>query len=152
MATPPRPAKFAMRGSRRSPMVEVGGAKALTKEADAVNVGVTVAQNLVRVCGLVLVVLGVLFWTGNALQLITIHILVGLVLVLSLWTMALLAARAGVSPALVTLAFLWGLLVPAFGLTQDQLLVGDAHCVIRVLHPLVGLAAVGRAEGLAAGL
>jgi hypothetical protein len=113
-----------------------------------VNVGVTVAQNLVRVCGLALIVLGALFWTGNALQLITVHILLGLVLVLSLWTLALLAARAGVSPGLVTLVFLWGLLVPVFGLTQDRLLVGDAHWVIRILHLLVGLGAIGQAEGL----
>ena len=113
------------------------------------RVATTVVQNLVRVCGLVLIVLGVLFWTGNALTLIPVHILVGLVLVLSLWTMAFLAARSGVSPGLVALGFLWGLLVVVFGLTQDQLLTGDAHWVIRVLHLLVGLTAIGQSEGLA---
>jgi hypothetical protein len=110
----------------------------------------TVAQNLVRLCGLVLIVLGLLFWTGNALTLIPVHMLVGIVLVLSLWTLAFLAARAGVTPGFVTAAFLWGLLVAAFGLTQDQLLTGDAHWVIKVLHLLVGLAAIGQGEGLAA--
>jgi len=113
------------------------------------NIAVIVAQNLVRLCGLVLIVLGALFWSGNALTLIPVHILVGLVLVLSLWTVAFLAARAGVAPGLVVLAFLWGLLVIMFGLTQDQLLTGDAHWVIRVLHLLVGLGAIGQAEGLA---
>ena len=33
--------------------------------------------------------------------------------------MAVLAARAGVSPGFVTLVFLWGLLVPVFGLFED---------------------------------
>ena len=113
------------------------------------NIAVLVAQNLVRLCGLVLIVLGALFWSGNALTLIPVHILVGLVLVLSLWTVAFLAARAGVAPGLVVLAFLWGLLVIMFGLTQDQLLTGDPHWVIRVLHLLVGLGAIGQAEGLA---
>ena len=113
------------------------------------QIAVTVAQNLVRVCGLILIVLGVLFWSGNALTLIPLHILVGLVLVLALWAMAFLAARAGVRPGLVILAFLWGLLVPIFGLTQDQMLLGDVHWVIRVLHLLVGLGAIGQSEGLA---
>ena len=113
------------------------------------NITATVAQNLVRVCGLVLIVLGTLFWSGNALTLIPVHMLVGLVLVLSLWTMAFLAARAGVAPGLVVLAVLWGLLVTIFGFTQDQLLTGDAHWVIKVLHLLVGLGAIGQSEGLA---
>jgi len=58
----------------------------------------TVALMLVRLCGLVLVTLGILFWTGNALTLIPVHMLVGLVLVLALWTLAGLAAAAGVRP------------------------------------------------------
>ena len=113
------------------------------------KIAVTVAQNLVRLSGLILIVLGVLFWSGNALTLIPLHMLIGFVLVLSLWTMAFLAARSGVSPGLVALGFLWGLLVVVFGLTQDQLLTGDAHWVIRVLHLLVGLGAIGQSEGLA---
>lgn len=109
----------------------------------------TVAVMLVRITGLLLVALGIFFWTGNALTLIPVHMLLGLVLVLSLWTLAILAARAGALPGQVAVAIVWGFLVPIFGLTQDQLLVGDAHWVIKVLHLLVGLAAIGMAEGLA---
>jgi hypothetical protein len=76
--------------------------------------------------------------------------LLGLVLVLALWVLAGLAARAGVPLGLVALAVAWGLIVPALGLTQDQLLPGSAHWVIQVLHLLVGLGAIGQAEGLAA--
>jgi hypothetical protein len=110
----------------------------------------TVALMLVRACGLVLIVLGVLFWTGGALALVPVHMLLGLVLVLSLWTLAFLGARSGVSPALVVVGFLWGLLVPVLGVTQDQLLTGGGHWLIRALHLLVGLAAIGLAEGLGA--
>jgi hypothetical protein len=109
---------------------------------------VTVAQNLVRVCGLVQIVLGILFWTGNAPTLVPLHIVVGLILVLSLWTLAFLAARADAPAGFVTLAFLWGLLLPVFGMTQDRLLTGDGHWLVQVLHLLVGLAAIGMAEGL----
>ncbi len=110
----------------------------------------TVAQMLVRASGLLLIVLGVLFWTGNALSLIPLHMLLGLVLVLSLWTLAVIAARAGVSRGLVALAIVWGLVVLALGITQTRLLPGSAHWVIQVLHLLVGLGAMGQAEGLAA--
>jgi hypothetical protein len=108
----------------------------------------TVAQMAVRLLGLVLIVLGILFWTGNALSLVPVHMLAGLLLVLSLWTLAFLAARSGVQPGFVALAFLWGLLVPVLGLTQGMLLVGSGHWLVQILHLLVGLAAIGQAEGL----
>ncbi|HJZ48529.1 MAG TPA: hypothetical protein VKE41_15240 [Roseiflexaceae bacterium] len=110
---------------------------------------VTVIQMLTRLLGLVLIVLGLLFWTGNALALIPVHMLVGLVLVLLLWAQAGLAARAGVGIGLVALAIVWGLVVVALGMTQTRLLPGDFHWVIRVLHLLVGIAAIGLAERLA---
>ncbi|MBJ7599230.1 MAG: hypothetical protein DLM67_18610 [Candidatus Nephthysia bennettiae] len=108
-----------------------------------------VARWLVRIGGLLQIVLGALFWTGNAVTLVPVHILVGLLLVIGLWTLAFFAARAGVQPAFVAVVVLWGLLLPIFGLTQDRMLTGDAHWVIRVLHLLVGLAAIGQGEGLA---
>lgn len=110
----------------------------------------TIVQMLVRLTGLINIVLGVLFWTHHALTLIPVHMQVGYVFVLSLWTLAVLAARAGVNPALVGLAIAWGFLVPVLGLTQDRLLVGNAHWVIQVLHLLVGLGAMGQGEGLVA--
>jgi hypothetical protein len=110
----------------------------------------TVAQMLVRITGLILIVLGILFWTGNAVALIPVHMLLGFVLVLSLWTLAGLAARVGVQPGLIALAIVWGLIVPIVGVTQTQLLPGNAHWVIQVLHLLLGAGAIGQAEGLAA--
>jgi len=108
----------------------------------------TVAQWLVRITGLIQIVLGLLFWTGNQVTLVPVHILVGLVLVLSLWTLALIGALSGVQPGLVVVVLLWGGLVIVLGLTQAQILTGGAHWVIQVLHLLVGLSAIGQAEGL----
>ena len=110
----------------------------------------TTAQMLVRAVGVVQLVLGGLFWTGNALDLVPLHQTVGFLLVFGLWTLAALAARAGVRPPLVALAAVWGLIVPILGLTQTRLLVGSAHWLIEVLHLLVGVGAIGMAEGLAA--
>ncbi len=58
------------------------------------------AQTLVRFTGLTLIVLGVFFWTGRALTLVPLHMRVGVVFVISLWALALLAARAGASRGL----------------------------------------------------
>jgi hypothetical protein len=110
----------------------------------------TTAQMLVRAVAVVQLVLGGLFWTGNALDLVPLHQTLGFLLVFGLWTLAALAARAGVRPPLVALAAVWGLILPILGLTQTNLLVGSAHWLIEVLHLLVGLGAIGLAEGLAA--
>jgi hypothetical protein len=110
---------------------------------------ITTCQMLIRVTGLLQILLGVTFWTGNALNLIPVHMFIGLVLVLSLWILAVLAARTGVKPGLVALAAVWGAIVLALGVTQTQLLPGAAHWVIQVLHLVVGLAAMGLGERLA---
>jgi len=114
------------------------------------KIAATIANTLTRLTGVIQIVLGILFWTGNALGLIPIHILSGTVLVLSLWTLAILAARAGVQPGLVALALIWGLITVALGLTQDRIMVNSAHWIIQVVHLLVGIGAVGQAEALAA--
>lgn len=110
----------------------------------------TITSVLIRALGAVMLVLGLLFWTGNALGLVDLHILLGFAFVLTLWVLALLGARAGVGPGLVVLAIAWGLLTPALGLTQTELLPGSAHWLIQVLHLFVGLGAIGIVESIAA--
>ena len=109
----------------------------------------TALQMLIRVCGALLLILGTLFWTGHAENLIPLHMTIGITLVLALWILAVLAGLSGVSMGFVALAIVWGLIVPILGLTQDRLLPGPAHWLIQVLHLLVGLGAIGQAENLA---
>ena len=110
---------------------------------------ITAIQMAARVLGAIQVILGVLFWTGNALGLVGLHILNGIVIVLLLWVMAGLAARAGVERRLVAVAAVWGLVVPVLGFAQQDLLPGSAHVAIEVLHLLVGLVALDLANTLA---
>ncbi|HLH71198.1 MAG TPA: hypothetical protein VKY90_19795 [Candidatus Dormibacteraeota bacterium] len=110
------------------------------------------AQTVVRLAALALIVLGVLIWTGVSDALIPFHILVGLVLVVALWTLAILAALAQTRTGVAALAVLWGLVVILLGITQQRLVPGGAHWTIQVLHLLVGLAAVAMAELLAGGI
>jgi hypothetical protein len=109
----------------------------------------TVCQMLIRVVGPIMIVLGVLFWTGNALMLVPLHMLLGLVVVLLLWILAGLAAAARVPVGLVAFAAVWGLVVPALGVMQTGLLPGDLHWIIQILHLAVGIVALVLAERLA---
>ena len=110
---------------------------------------ITGIQMLVRVAGVVQILLGLAFWTGNALGLVDLHQLIGILLVLALWTLAALAHRAGVPGGLVAGAAVLGLLVAIVGLTQRELLSGSAHWVIEVIHLLLGIGLIGLAENLA---
>jgi hypothetical protein len=110
---------------------------------------VSAIQMAIRVLWVVQLVLGIIFWTGNALGLVDLHQLIGLLLVLGLWTQAVLAARAGVPAGLVAGAAVWGLLVPIVGLSQTNLLTGGAHWIIQVIHLLLGMGLIALAENLA---
>ena len=112
---------------------------------------ISAIQMGIRAAWVVQLVLGVLFWTGNALGLVDLHQLLGILLVLALWTQAVLAARAGVEPRLVAVAAVWGLLVLIVGLTQTSLLTGSLHWLVEVIHLLLGIGLIGLAERLATG-
>ena len=108
-----------------------------------------IARVLVRVCGVIQIVLGILFWTNNALALIPVHMLNGMIIVLLLWLLAALAAFSGVSWRTIALSAVGGFVVIVLGFNQARILPGDLHLVIEVLHLLVGLAALGMADALA---
>lgn len=110
---------------------------------------ITTLQWVIRLTGLIQIVLGLTFWIGYAFNLIPLHMLVGSVLVLALWVLAVLAWRTGVSLGFVVLAIVWGVITLALGMTQTQLLPGAFHWVIEVLHLVVGLAAMGLGDRLA---
>ena len=112
----------------------------------------TAVHMTLRGSGVLLILLGLAIWTGRADAIIPVHEFLGFVLVLSLWTLAFLAARAGVQRGVVVAGFAWGLIAPILGLTQASLLTNNWHWIIQILHLLVGLAAIGTGEGLARGM
>jgi hypothetical protein len=114
------------------------------------RIAATVLNMVIRLDALVLVTLGVLFWTGNALDLIPVHMLLGILLVLCLWALAILGWRAGAPIGIALGAIIWGLVAVWLGLNQQTLVPGDLHWLVRVLHLLVGIGAVGLAETLGA--
>jgi len=113
------------------------------------RISIIALRLVVRVLGTLLIILGLLFWSGNAFALLPLHMLAGILLVLALWSLAIVGARSGEQPALVGISLLWGIIVPILGMTQDQLLPGEAHWMIKALHLLVGVIAISLGEVLA---
>jgi hypothetical protein len=112
---------------------------------------VRIASIVLRIGGALAVILGILFWSGNALNLVPIHMLLGLLVVLSLWIVGIgQAFSSGGSWPLAGGALLLGLLVLVVGMTQSSLMVGSFHWVIKVVHLLLGILAVGMGQIAAA--
>ena len=103
-----------------------------------------IASIVLRLGGTLAVILGILFWSGNALKLVAIHMLLGILVVLSLWALGIgQAFSSGGSWPLAGGALVLGLLVIVVGMRQTSLLVGQFHWVIQVVHLLLGILAVG---------
>ena len=110
---------------------------------------VLVARLLISLFGITLLVLGILFWTGHALSLLPVHMLIGVLFVLCLWVLAALGFAAPKTRMLALIVLIWSLIVPALGAGQLHLLPGSDHWVIQVVHLLVGVIAMGLGHALA---
>lgn len=99
---------------------------------------------IVRIAGLGALVLGLLFWIIQ-LNVISIHMLFGLIVALTLLVISLLAVSIRGLRVLGIIGIVYALILPIFGLNQIFLLVGDLHWLIQVAHMLVGIGALALA-------
>src|SRR3989442_13238575 len=100
-----------------------------------------------RISGVLLILLGLAIWTGRADAIIPVHEFLGFVLVLSLWTLAFLAARAGVQRGIVVAGFAGGPVAPRLCLARAKLLPHDWPWGLPLLHLLSCPPAAGNGEG-----
>jgi hypothetical protein len=100
---------------------------------------------IVRLAGTLQLVLGALFWTGHAYTYVPLHLVGGVVIVLALWTAAVLALFARTHRGLALFGLGWGVALSIFGMSQASLLVGPMHWIVRVTHLVMGLAAMALA-------
>jgi hypothetical protein len=111
-----------------------------------VRIAAIVIQNLIRLLGVVLIILGILFWIGHSFDLVPLHMHLGETLAALLITLAILGIVARLNPGLTMGAIVWALILVFFGRNMGGMLPGPAHEVIRVLHFLIGLGAITLAE------
>jgi hypothetical protein len=113
----------------------------------------TIVQMLIRLLGVIVLVLGIVLWTGHGgTELEKGHQTLAILLVIALWVLAALAFKAGVKVPLVAVAVAWGFIAPILGFAQKNILTGSGHWVIQVLHLLVGLGVIGLGESLGANI
>ncbi len=102
---------------------------------------VRIIRIVAGIAGLVALALGLAFWIAQ-LNFLSIHMLFGLIVALSLLILAIIAVFTRGLRLLGAISIVYALIVPAFGVTQSGLLVGGSHWLIQTLHMLVGIGAL----------
>ena len=105
---------------------------------------VSIVEWVLRIAGLGALVLGLLFWLFQV-DLISIHMLFGLAVALTLLIISLLAVFTKGLRLMGIIGIVYAFLLPVFGLNQMVLLVGGLHWLIQVAHLLVGIGALALA-------
>jgi len=100
-----------------------------------------ILQIIVGLAGLCALVLGLVIWIAN-IDLTDIHMLFGLLVTLGLLVMSIIALTA---PGLRIWGFagiVYAIILLIFGESQSNILAGNLHWLIQVLHTLVGIGAL----------
>jgi hypothetical protein len=105
---------------------------------------IRIASAVLTLAGLLALISGLLFWTGTALNLMSLHMLLGFLAIGALWVIgvAQVFAPRG-SWIIAACALIVGAVMIVIGMTQSSLLIGRFHWVIQVIHLVLGLLTIG---------
>lgn len=113
----------------------------------------TITQMILRVAALLAVIMGITFWIKpelyyTAKALINIHMLLGIIVVLSLWAIGFIQGRLkGGSFGLALGTFIIGLIVAIVGMFQHSWKEAGVNVeLMNSIHLLLGIIAVGFGE------
>jgi hypothetical protein len=102
---------------------------------------------LMRLLFLVQLILGLIFWIGGTNGLVGLHMLVGILFVITVWYLGVVQGlQSNGSLGLTVGTFVGGLLLAIVGMIQGRVLVGGAHWIIQVIHLLLAITAIGLGE------
>jgi hypothetical protein len=96
----------------------------------------------------IMLILGILLWTGKFDGLKYVHMGLGIVFVAVLWTIGILGALRTGKIGLQVGTFVLGLLLAIVGMTQEHILTHGGHWIIQVIHLLLALLSIGLAESV----
>ena len=100
-----------------------------------------ILQIIVGLAGLCALVLGLVIWIAN-IDLTDIHILFGLLVTLGLLVMSIIALTARRLRIWGLVGIVYAIILLIFGESQSNILAGNLHWLIQVLHTLVGIGAL----------
>ncbi len=105
---------------------------------------IRIASIVLSLAGILALIFGLVLWTGMALNIISLHMLLGLLAVAALWVIGIGQALVrGGSWIIAVCAVIVGALTGWLGMIQASLLVGDYHWIIQVIHLLLGVLTIG---------
>lgn len=103
---------------------------------------------VIRIAGLCALVLGASYWFGPGIAPLSLHMTLGGIVALVLAILAVWALFARVRIPAAIAALLWAVVTVLVGTMQDWWVGAGSHRVIEVIHPLLGIGAIGLAEML----
>jgi hypothetical protein len=102
------------------------------------------ASAVLTVAGLLALVLGLLLWIGSALNLVSLHMLFGLLAVGALWVIGIGQFFSnGGNWIIAACALIVGAVMIALGLYQSSLMPGEFHWAVKVIHAVLGVLTIG---------
>ncbi|HSE85365.1 MAG TPA: hypothetical protein VLJ79_04010 [Candidatus Binatia bacterium] len=105
---------------------------------------IRIASVVLSFAGSLALILGFLVWTNSALNLIQMHMLLGLLAVGALWVIGIGQAFSKTGSWLIAVcALVVGAAMIIVGLNQSALMLGAFHWVVQVLHLVLGLLVIG---------
>ena len=110
---------------------------------------ITVLRWILRLVFLVSLILGVVLWSGRGYEYLRLHMWLGFIITFALLALVIISLLARARPALASVTLLWAVALPALGIAQLRIMPGPNHWIIRVVHLLLGIGAIGLGEVLA---
>jgi hypothetical protein len=105
---------------------------------------IRITSVVLSLAGLLSFILGLLFWTGAALNLISMHMLLGLLAVAALWVIGIVQAFSNAGSWIIAAcALVVGAVTIVVGLYQSSMMVGEFHWIIQLVHLVLGLLTIG---------
>jgi len=105
---------------------------------------IRIASAVLSLAGLLALLSGIAFWSGIGLNLLALHMLLGLLAVGALWTIGVGQAFSSAgSWTIAVSALILGIVTITIGLYQSSLWVGAFHWIIEVIHLTLGILTIG---------
>ena len=114
---------------------------------------IRIASVVLTLAGVLALISGLLIWLGWALQLVSLHMLLGILTIAALWTICFAQATMPAGSWTIALGgLLLGIVTLLLALYQATLLVGSLHWIVQAMHLLLGIAIIGLGHMLTARL